>query len=161
MPTPYRRRKTSYDFYSPRASKPSANPASFKPLQPATQAPSFSDKSLHESTEFKQKRRAFNTSFQNLVEVAANRFGMGKQLHSIRICHECRKIVRQIFPNAKPEQLQVISFLEGTLNLAAGNSTWSHQATMNKHKIIEEINKKIGAGTVQKINLRTISAPTP
>lgn len=94
-----------------------------------------------------------NNSFQSLFAIAANRFGVGKQLTAIRICNYARKILANHFPVASTSQIQVISCKAGTLQLASSSPTWAHQLTMRKHQIISEINQQLGTDAVKKIKL--------
>lgn len=108
----------------------------------------------------RHQRTPHNANFQKLIEIAAHRFGMGDQLHSIRICHEARKILSKYFPDKTVgdfPQLKIISYKEGALNISAANSSLLHQLSMKKHLIQTELNSQFTATTIKKINLRSQS----
>jgi len=141
---------------SPLSKKPFFDPN--RPYVPRT-TPRSSDR-RNPFEEFKQTRAPHDTTFQKLVEIAASRFGMTKQLGSIRICNEARKILKNYFPSASIENFQVVAFQDGQLKISASSSTWSHRLTMKKSQLQIEINKQIGAESVHKIVIYTSSAPS-
>jgi hypothetical protein len=106
------------------------------------------------SSEYKQTRPVQDSNFQNLLEIAAQKLGIQKEFTGIKICHEVRKMLVQIFPTAKPDQVFPISFADHTLTLGATASTWMHQLATKKPLIQQGINQKFGPQTVKKIIIK-------
>lgn len=94
------------------------------------------------------------SSFQNFLPKAAAKYGFQKQFKAIEICQEYRRIAKGLLPEKSDEETFPKSYDHNTLTIGVINSSWAQQLMMQKHKIIEEINKKYGVNTVKNLKIQ-------
>jgi hypothetical protein len=109
---------------------------------------------MYQEEEFKQTRSPQNSDFAHLLEVAAARFGVGREFRAIRICQEFRVVLPQIISNAEPSEVFPISFKAKTLTIAVTNSAWAQKITMHKEQLLQQINQRLGEELISKITVR-------
>ena len=93
--------------------------------------------------------------FQQYLNRAANRYGIGKEIQAATVCQSFRSIIPIVFSNKEtPEKyIEPAFFRQGSLVINVENSAWAQEVIMRKAKIIEEMNHKAGTEIIK--NLRT------
>ena len=92
-------------------------------------------------------------SFQKFIpEIAAKR-NFATTLKSIEVCHEYRRIAQGLMPKGAEKSTFPKSYKENTLTVSALNSAWAQELNMKKHQLTQELNKKFGENTIQKIQI--------
>lgn len=95
-------------------------------------------------------------SFQKYLPKAAAHYGIQKELKAMQICQEYRRIAQGLFPKQNTEETSPKSYNHNTLTIGVTSSAWAQQLMMQKHKILEEINKKYGATTLKDIKIEMV-----
>lgn len=93
--------------------------------------------------------------FQNFLPRAANRYGISKELEAATTCQKFRALIPEMFAG-KPEAQESISplhFKEGVLTVHVKNNAWAQEVMMRKHKIIDEMNARIGENKVKNLRV--------
>lgn len=91
--------------------------------------------------------------FQKFLAKAAAEYNFTKQLRAVQICQEFRTLSKTLLPDEAAAQTFPKSFDGKTLTIGVVNSAGAQHLAMQKHQILEAINKKYGATTVQNIRI--------
>lgn len=92
-------------------------------------------------------------AFQKYLPKAAAEYNFTKQLQAVQICQEFRSLSKTLMPAEASTQTFPKSYDGKTLTIGVLNSAWAQQIAMQKHKILEAINKKYGSQTLQNIKI--------
>ena len=103
---------------------------------------------------FKRSAPQGNNAFHTLFEQAANRLGVSTELKAIRICHAASQQIADQLPSHHQE-IEVISYNNGTLNLRAASSVLRQRLFTKKHLLESQLNELFGPTTIKKISIRS------
>ena len=81
--------------------------------------------------------------FQKLLQVTANKMGIGKTFSAIQVCHEVNKVLSEMFGEdaVREQKVRAASFENGTLKIESLNAGWKQNLQMKKHEILEKVRK--------------------
>ena len=91
--------------------------------------------------------------FQKFLLKAAASYNMTRQMEAAKICQEYRRVARSILPADAQVQTFPKSYDRKTLTVGVFDSAWAQQLAMQKHSILEAINRKYGADTVKNLKI--------
>ena len=97
--------------------------------------------------------------FQKFLAKAAAEYNITRQLKAAQICQEFRSLSKTLLPAEANSQTFPKFFKEGTLTVGVANSAAAQQLTMQKHQILEALNKKFGSKTLQNIKVQVSEKP--
>lgn len=92
-------------------------------------------------------------AFQQYLNKAASEYNFTRQFRAVQICQEFRSLSKTLLSPEASSQSFPKSYNGKTLTIGVTNSACAQQIAMRKHEIIEAINKKYGAKTVQNIKV--------
>lgn len=92
-------------------------------------------------------------AFQKFIPKAAAEYNVTKQLQAAHVCQEFRSLSKTIFPAEIADQAFPKSYDGKTLTVGVVNSAWAQQVAMQKHQILEAINKKFGPKTLLNVKI--------
>jgi len=92
-------------------------------------------------------------AFQKFLNKAAAEYNFTKQLRAVQICQEFRSLSKTLLPGEAAAQTFPKSYDGKTLVIGVMNSAGAQHLAMQKHQILEAINKKYGPTTVQNIRI--------
>lgn len=93
--------------------------------------------------------------FQKFIPRAANVYGISREMQAAHICHQFEKLIPEYFDLAKNPSASVRAahYKNQELTIAVSTPAWAQEVTMRKHKIIEDLNAKMGREVIK--NLKT------
>lgn len=93
--------------------------------------------------------------FQKFFKIAANHYGVEKELTAAKICNDFRIILPVIFAEKEdPDNyIKPAYYKDHTLVVKVSSPAWAQEVIMRKPQIIDELNKKSGRPVIK--NLRT------
>ncbi len=91
--------------------------------------------------------------FQKFLPKAAAEYNFTKGLEAVKVCQEFRSLSKTLLSPEAQEQIFPKSYDGKTLTVGVLNSAASQQIAMQKHQILEAINKKYGSKTLQNIKI--------
>ncbi len=93
-------------------------------------------------------------SFQKFIPKAANHFGIATEMKAAEVCHHGRALIPQIFPQPEAiENINAAHYKDSILTYKTTSPAWSQEIVTRKHKIIDELNTRLGKKVVS--DLRT------
>ena len=111
---------------------------------------------LHSSTfepEFRQTRPIQDSDFQSLINVAANKFGLGQTLKAVQICQAARHLFSEFLPELH-QSFQPQSYKNKILYVLSKSPSHSLLLVSKKHLILEKLNEQFGPQTCTEIKIR-------
>ncbi len=90
---------------------------------------------------------------QKLLPVAAQKYGFGKQLKAIEICHEYERLARKILPARGEQETKAKSYEKHILTISVANSAWAQEVQIRKHEIQSFLNEKFQKNIIEKIRI--------
>ncbi len=98
-------------------------------------------------------------AFQKFIPKAAAEYNFTRQLQAVKVCQEFRSLSKTMLPEEAAAQAFPKSYDGKTLTVGVLNSAWAQQIAMQKHQILEAINKKFGPKTLRNIKIEMTDKP--
>jgi predicted nucleic acid-binding Zn ribbon protein len=91
--------------------------------------------------------------FQKFMTKAANRYGVGKEIQAIEVCHNFSQFVPVLFHDKEtPEKyIKPAYFKKDILVIEVESPAWAQEIIMRKPQIIDEMNKKAGRQIIKSL----------
>lgn len=77
--------------------------------------------------------------------------GMAKSITAALVCEETEAILQELFGATLAQQTKVISFTQNAVTIQVSSSVLSQEMMLNKEKILETINAKLGSHVVKQL----------
>ncbi len=93
-------------------------------------------------------------SFQKFIPKAASHFGITTEMKAAEICHHGRALIKDVFPQPEaPDNIDAAHYKDSVLTYKTTSPAWSQEIVTRKHKIIDEMNTRLGKKVIK--DLRT------
>lgn len=96
---------------------------------------------------------------QKFLPYAAQKYGFGRQLKAIEICHAYERLARKILPVKGEKETRAKSYEKHTLTISVSNSAWAQEVQIRKHDIQNFLNEKFQTNVVGKIKIELTNEP--
>lgn len=94
-------------------------------------------------------------SIKNSLKSFSARHKISVQVQAAMVCNFWEKYAGEFLEKKVIEKSKAISFSRGTIKIAVLGSAYANEIQMQRHNIIEKINKKFGRRVVERVRFET------